>query len=170
MLLRFVQISFRIFQNFAPKTLLRESKTFERPFTRVPKIRFPLPHSPHGSPKSSTISLKNFQYLLPPNTWHLYICPPNIRGISKGIKGRKQAQPGPQNCKRVCGEFCSESCDGFCSGFDGNGFDGASSVNLAARPFSKTHLNLQATHKNLPRKATTSQSARRCKYSFSGIR
>ena len=43
----------------APKRV----KTFERPFTRVPKIRFPLPHPPHGSPKSSTISPKNFRQL-----------------------------------------------------------------------------------------------------------
>lgn len=124
----------------APKRV----KTFERPFTRVPKIRFPLPHPPHGSSKSSTISLKNFQYFLAP--------------LYKGHKYKvhKQAQTGPQNHKRVRGKFCSESC-------------GASSVNLAAHPFSKTRLNLQATHKNLPRKATTDQNAHRCKYSLLGI-
>lgn len=48
-------------------------------------------------------------------------------------------------------------------------FRDASSVDPTAHPFSKTRLNLQATHKNLPRKATTDQNARRCKYSFLGI-
>lgn len=128
--------------------------TCKQLFTRVPKIRFPLPHSPHGSPKSPTISLKKFQYFLasPISTPTLY----------KGhrYKVHKQAQTGPQNRKGVRGKFCSESCDGF---------RGASSVNLAAHPFSKTRLSLQATHKNLPRKATTGQNARRCKYSFLGI-
>ena len=131
----------------APKRV----KTFERPFTRVPKIRFPLPHPPHGSSKSSTISPKNFQYFLQ----RLY-------------KVHTEALPGVQKRKRVHGEFCSESCGKFC-GESCDGLRGASSVNLAAHPFSKTRLNLQATHKILPRKATTGQNARRCKYSLLGI-
>ena len=90
---------FRIFQNFIPGTLRRESKTFEWPFTRVPKIRFPLPHShsPRGSPKSPTISLKNFQYFLAPPIstpyiWHLYIRGTNIRCTSKHRPGHKTAR------------------------------------------------------------------------------
>lgn len=101
----------------APKRV----KTFERPFTRVPKIRFPLPHPPHGSPKSSTISPKNFQYFLAPLYLPLY----------KGHKHKvhKQAQAEPQNRKRVHGEFCSESCGGSC-----NGIRGGPSANLTAHP------------------------------------
>lgn len=96
-------------------------------------------------------SPKNFQYFLQ----RLY-------------KVHTEALPGVQKRKRVHGEFCSESCGKFC-GESCDGLRGASSVNLAAHPFSKTRLNLQATHKILPRKATTGQNARRCKYSLLGI-
>ena len=130
------------------------------------KNLLPPSRPPRGSPKSPTISLKNFQYFLaPPHIYPLYLVP-----LYKGHKYKvhKQAQTGSQNRKRVHGEFCGESCGKFC-GESCDGFHGASSVNLAAHPFSKTRLNLQATHKNLPRKATTGQNARRCKYSFLGI-
>ena len=73
----------------APKRV----KTFERPFTRVPKIRFPLPHPPHGSPKSSTISPKNFQYFLAPPISGTFISRgTNIRCASKHRPGHKTAR------------------------------------------------------------------------------
>ena len=128
--------------------LQRESKIFERPFTRVPKIRFPLPHSPHGSPKNLQKIFSTF--------------------CSAYIRCTRRRYPECKKRKRVHGEFCSESCGKFC-GESCDGLRGASSVNLAAHPFSKTRLNLQATHKILPRKATTGQNARRCKYSLLGI-
>lgn len=122
---------------------------------RIPKTHLHISYTPllcaSQRPKNSTISPKNFQYFLQ----RLY-------------KVHTEALPGVQKRKRVHGEFCSESCGKFC-GESCDGLRGASSVNLAAHPFSKTRLNLQATHKILPRKATTGQNARRCKYSLLGI-
>lgn len=133
----------------APKRV----KTFERPFTRVPKIRFPLPHPPHGSSKSSTISPKNFQYFLAP--------------LYKGhkYKVRKQAQTGPQNHKRVHGE----SCCGPCSGSRGGFRDTSLADSVVHHSAGLTPAPPPGSPKNLPRKATTDQNAHRCKYSLLGI-
>ena len=144
----FLQIFYKLLRNFVSKMPASVPQEFQKPtFTSLIH-----PSYAHRSgQKNSTISPKNFQYFLQ----RLY-------------KVHTEALPGVQKRKRVHGEFCSESCGKFC-GESCDGLRGASSVNLAAHPFSKTRLNLQATHKILPRKATTGQNARRCKYSLLGI-
>ena len=62
----FALISTNFLQNlskFCAGDAPKRVKTFEQPFTRVPKI-YPPPRPPHGSLKSPTISLKKFQYFL----------------------------------------------------------------------------------------------------------
>mgnify|MGYP001741661608 CR=1 FL=1 len=137
---------FRKYSEESRRPLNGPSSEFQKSTPLSPTSR--QPQRPQNISKKFSII---FSIISGAPTWRIY-------------KVHRQALPGPQNHKRVHGEFCGESREGSC-----DGFRGASSVNLAAPPFSKTRLNLQATHKNLPRKATTDQNARRCKYSFLGI-
>lgn len=141
---------FRKYSEESRRPLNGPSSEFQKSTPLSPTSR--QPQRPQNISKKFSII---FSIISGAPTWRIY-------------KVHRQALPGPQNHKRVHGEFCSESCGKFC-GESCDGLRGASSVNLAAHPFSKTRLNLQATHKILPRKATTDQNARRCKYSFLGI-
>ena len=64
----FLQIFFRIFQNFAPKIPEESPKIFGYPSVRAPKIRHSPSRSPRGSPNIQKISPKIFS-----NFWGAYM-------------------------------------------------------------------------------------------------
>lgn len=82
---------------FCSEDTQREPEDLWMPLCKSSKNLLPPSRPPRGSPKSPTISLKNFQYFLAPPIstpyiWHLYIRGTNIRCTSKHRPGHKTAR------------------------------------------------------------------------------
>ena len=86
----FLQIFFRIFQNFAPKIPEENPKIFGYPSVRAPKIRHSPSRSPRGSPNIQKISPKIFS-----NFWGAY-----MRSASKHRSERKNLQESARRILR----------------------------------------------------------------------
>lgn len=133
----FLQIFFRIFQNFVPKMPEESPKVLEQPFARVPKIRHLLSLTSRQPQRPQNIS-KKFSIISGAPTWRIY-------------KVHRQALPGPQNRKRVHGEFCSESCGGFPRCIFGGSY-GASLQQDSSQPSSDPQKS--AAQSNYPSRCT----------------